>query len=124
MFRGCVSCKHWQGNKYSKWGLCNCYCVVAAPLLKDMMSPLPLKRFDIPFDPHDMKYFFSDSRVMKQLTSSELPTGVRREVRQEQDIKFITNKDGVIVGERVGKQKVVYFYTHRQFNCEYREEKK
>lgn len=83
-----------------------------------MTSPLSLKEFSIPFDPHDMKYFYSDKRVDKELLKCTIPGGVKRVVQKEQDIRFITDKDGIIIGERISNQNIVYFYTNKEFRCE------
>jgi len=110
----CGTCRNWQGKR--EWGLCLHYCAIAAPSLLHMKSPLPLMRFEVPFDPHDMKYFYSDVRVTKDLTKSLLHDGVRRIVKKEEDLKFIINDSGEIIGERVGKSNIVYFYTRRDFS--------
>jgi len=81
-----------------------------------MKSPLPLKHFKVPFDPHDMKYFYSDSRIKRDLSDVRLPDGVKMLVEKEEDLKFIINDSGEIIGERVGKTNIVYFYTRRDFS--------
>jgi hypothetical protein len=97
---------------------------VVAPKMWNMTSPLPLKRFNIPFDPHDMKYFFPSNSIRKVLITEYVPPDVTRVVRKEQDMRLILNKDNLVVGERVAKVKVVYFYTDRSFKCELWEERK
>jgi hypothetical protein len=127
MAHNCVNCQHWQGNRNSSTasrGLCNCYCSVVAPKMWNMESPLPLKRFNIPFDPHDMKYFFPSNSIRKVLMTGYVSPDVTRVVRKEQDMRLILNKDNLVVGERVAKVKVVYFYTDRGFKCEYLEGKR
>jgi len=94
-------------------------CSAIAPLLEGMMSPIPLKRFSLPFDPHDMKYFYSDKRVTKELKKNRLPSGVRRVIRKEHDLKFIIDNKGVITGERMGWTPIVYFYTHKDRKCDH-----
>lgn len=59
------------------------------------------------------------SRIRKTLENIEIPNKVRRVIRNEKDLKFIINKDGIVIGERVIQYKVVYFYTHKTFNCEH-----
>lgn len=118
--KGCVTCRNWQGHKYSKMALCNCYCAVVEPRLFSMQSPLDLMRFKLPFDSHDLKYFYPDSSIRKTLMTTYLPKGVMRIVRKEEDLRLIINKDGIVVGERVASQKIIYFYTSWDFKCELR----
>ena len=119
MRSNCLNCSNWQGNRHSEFGLCNCYCSLLEPRLYDMTALIPLKRFCVPFDIHDLKYFYVQSRIRKTLENIEIPNKVRRVIRNEKDLKFIINKDGIVIGERVIQYKVVYFYTHKTFNCEH-----
>ena len=87
------------------------------PQIEQMLSPIRDKKFEIPFDPHDMKYFYADGGLRKHMEKDELPDGVRRIIRNEKDIRFIYDKDGEIIGERVAPHSVVYFLTHKDFAC-------
>lgn len=82
------------------------------------MEPIiSLKRFHVPFDPHDMKYFACESDVLKRLSTAHLPPGVKRVTQHEEDLKLILNNKGEIIGERVTSTKVIYFYTADAFMC-------
>jgi hypothetical protein len=117
----CVECKYWQGQ-FSEWGDCNRVIAVLQPGL------LEVKRyvdedvwyyFDIPFDPHHVKYWnynIDFSILYAKAAHMELPEGVRREIIKEQDIWI----------DQFGKERtklvnVCYFMTHKTFNCEYGE---
>ena len=71
-----------------------------------------------------MKYFFVSSDIRKTLLTYYVPIGVTRVVRNENDLRLILSKDGVVVGERVANQKIVYFYTSCNFKCELYERRK
>ena len=64
----------------------------------------------VPFDPHDVKYYSSALRTW--LEHIQVPKGVRKDIRKEEDVVY--DERG---GERIAKVKVTYFQTHRDFSC-------
>jgi hypothetical protein len=63
-----------------------------------------------PFDPHDCKYY--EPMLARDMLKVDLPKGVRRDVKVEEDINY--DEHG---GERVCKAKIVYFQTHKDYDC-------
>ena len=123
MYRRCLTCEHWQGRTRNRiadsYGLCTCICSVIEPRLWEMEALIHNKRFNIPFDPHDIKYFAPHPDVIKRLRNTYIPPGIKREIVTEEDIKLIINPQGQIVGERVAKAKIIYFKTKSSYECEH-----
>jgi hypothetical protein len=74
------------------------------------------KFFDVPFDPHDIKYWKFNELWMKlyeHMTKCTLPEGVRV-VQETRDDVVYDQKNG----ERVGRLKLHYFQTHKDYSCE------
>lgn len=115
----CFNCKHWQGNKYTKWG--DCFRVIAKlePKLCDYYLTNDYETveqfFSVPFDPHELKYWIYNPHWLKLYNNvgSGCPTGVRMKVQSRDDIMY-DNKGG----ERTGKLKLRYFQTHKDYSCE------
>jgi hypothetical protein len=114
----CKDCSYWQGNKYSEWG--DCFRVIGR-LQPHLLSCCTTnehgtveKFFEVPFDPHDYKYW-SLNPIWKKLYDSYKVD--RLGVREYQDIKddIIYDNEG---GERLGRVKLRYFQTHKGFACE------
>lgn len=63
-----------------------------------------------PFDPHDCKYY--EPMLARDMLKVDLPKGVRRDVKVKEDIMF--DEHG---SERVCKAKIVYFQTHKDYDC-------
>lgn len=127
MYRGCLACKYWHGDRkkgstqFGVFGLCNCACAIIEPRLWEMESFIPNKRFKVPFDPHDMKYFTPHPDVLSCLSNKYLPPAIKREIRKEEDLKMILNNKGEIIGERLAKAKIIYFHTASNYLCEFYE---
>jgi hypothetical protein len=127
----CKECKHWQGTKYSEWGDCHRVVAQLQPLLLDCYQTNEYgtieRFFTVPFDPHDAKYWSGSSSWRKlyneipnldpwvsPLRSDwKLPEGVRVIVETKDDIIFDNQN-----GERIGKLKVKYFQTNKNYDCE------
>lgn len=120
-YRSCTNCIHWQGNQhFDGFGMCNCVCAELEPRLWEMESLIPNKRFRIPFDPHDMKYFTPHPDIIRRLKTMDLPPEyIEREIVREDDLKLILNNHGEIVGERVAKANIIYFHTYAGNSCGY-----
>ena len=93
LHHSCKTCKHWQGNKLSKWADCNWVVGVLEPELFNERNEFGYK-FIIPFDPHHVYYFDSCSNFHKlyRQATKILPTGIR--IDKIRRLKFIqTRKD-------------------------------
>lgn len=116
LYKCCLTCKHWQGTKYSKWGDCHYVC---ADMNSDLLNEKNLFgcKLTVPFDPHDIKYFEG------KLPLPTIGDDVRILVIKEQDIKFILSQyDGTIIGERTAPIKIHYYQTARfKKGCRYYE---
>jgi hypothetical protein len=79
----------------------------------------------LPFDPHDVKYVPEMNERLLFIAQKELPDGVVKNIRREEDIKFVLSQyDGTIIGERTAPITLVFYYTHRDTEgCEYYEDK-
>jgi hypothetical protein len=108
----CKDCPKWQGSRRSKWG--DCYCVVGE-LFPQLYRVEHLFREGIrwttPFDPHDCKYYDPLIRTFFE-KMAVVPDGVRKQTVTEDDIVY--DEQG---GERVGRVKVTYFQTRRDYSC-------
>jgi len=115
----CKNCRHWQGHKHSEWA--DCYRIVATlePNLKACYKSNDWGTiehyWDVPFDPHDVKYWSSNS-LWRTLYESITPEGLQKRVRITEDVinDVIFDREN---GERVGKLKLKYFQTHKDYNC-------
>lgn len=116
----CKDCGHWQGHKYSEWG--DCYCIISK--LEPNLSACYLtndygtveKFFDVPFDPHDAKYWNMNpywKALYKQAYSNLTKLGIRVKEEVRDDIVYDDNG-----GERLGRLKLHYFQTHKDFTCD------
>jgi hypothetical protein len=116
LYKCCLTCKHWQGTKYSTWGDCHYVCADLNPRLLDEKNLFGWN-FTLPFDPHDVKYF---DNLCLPLAIDDDVRGLRR---KENDIVFMRSQyDGSIIGERVAPQWVVYYQTFRfKEGCTYYE---
>jgi hypothetical protein len=74
------------------------------------------QNFQVPFDPHDVKYWnFSPAFAAiydEMKTENMAVLGVRVEERVVDDI--IYDRDN---GERVGRLKIKFFQTHKEYEC-------
>ena len=107
----CKDCRNWQGRD-GEWGDCNWVLGCIMPLLyyeQHSFKEGIYLRF--PFDPHDVKYF--DPILRRVLVNCTVPDGVRKDIVREDDLVFDD-----FGGERIAKVKVVYFQTHRDYQCE------
>jgi hypothetical protein len=87
--------------------------------------------FEVPFDPHDIKYFEQGRGIMKLMKMAQVPEGVHRKVVRETDLRFILEMyDGEVVrdskgrpsvkGEREAVVELIYFFTDKLMKgCEY-----
>lgn len=111
----CKDCKHWQGTKYSEWG--DCYRVVAhlEPLLLDCYLTNEYgtveRFFTVPFDPHDAKYWSGNSSWKTLYDRISDPHVIIIE-ETKNDIIFDNQN-----GERIGKLKLKYFQTNKEYEC-------
>jgi hypothetical protein len=115
----CKDCKHWQGSKYSEWGDCNRVVAHLEPLLLDCFLTNEYgtveRFFTVPFDPHDVKYWFRNVSWLKLYTKIlplDLPSGVRIVEEVKDDIIFDSQN-----GERIGKLRLKYFQTNKEYTC-------
>jgi hypothetical protein len=75
-----------------------------------------IARFTSPFDPHDAKYWsFSPfwKKLYDAMTPDSLVDGVRLIEETKDDIIFDNQN-----GERIGKLKLKYFQTHKEYDCD------
>ena len=117
----CRNCKSWQGTKYSEWA--DCYSIVLAlnPALDTCSLSNEfgtiLQYFKVPFDPHDVKYWNFDPAfrcLYDEMTNDSLDRlGIRVEEKVIDDVVYDREN-----GERVGRLKLKYFQTHKEFTCE------
>jgi hypothetical protein len=106
----CAKCPRWQGTRRSTWADCNYVVCTLVPNWKRLRTRFgfPLR---VPFDPHDCKYVDPLLRTVLE-KRVVLPKGVRSETIKEDDIVY--DDQG---GERVGKVKVTYFQTRKDYDC-------
>jgi hypothetical protein len=70
--------------------------------------------FDVPFDPHDYKYWSLNPYWKKLYNNYKVDRlGVRDRVVKKDDIIF--DHEG---GERVGLVSLRFFQTHKEYTCE------
>ena len=116
----CFECKFWQGNKYSDWA--DCYRVIGQ-LEPNLLCCYQTNEwgtierfFDIPMDPHDVKYWtFNElwKKLYDKLCSYDsIRLGVRTRKETRDDIVYDQKN-----GERVGRLKLTYFQTHKDYEC-------
>jgi hypothetical protein len=120
----CSGCLHWQGNKYSEWG--DCYRVISKVkpdlsccyLLNE--SDIAERYFEIPFDPHDYKYWSRNpywrtlyEDAIDEVVVFDKHPGVRVVTHVKDDIVFDAQN-----GERVGKLRLHYFQTNKEYTCD------
>jgi len=116
----CKTCRHWTGTKYSQWADCSKVIATIQPRLLEIKKYVDddiWYYWSVPFDPHETKYWnYSDVFIglYRTATTMELPEGVGRETRIEQDIWM--DQFG---NERTKSVKMCYFMTHETFNCKY-----
>jgi hypothetical protein len=126
----CKDCKHWQGTKYSKWGDCNRVVLALEPnlgycFLSNEYGTVE-RYFTVPFDPHDVKYW-SVNPTWRKLYDSIIyktnnPDLINEAGGKFEGVRVIEEiRDDIIFdrhnGERVGKLKLRYFQTHKEFEC-------
>jgi len=113
----CKDCKHWQGTKYSEWA--DCYRIV-----RDLEPDLECcyltnahgtvtEYFTVPFDPHDIKYW-NFNPIWKKLYDNLIlaKLGVRMVEEVVDDVIYDQS-----MGERIGKLRLRYFQTHKEYEC-------
>lgn len=109
----CRQCKHWQGNRLSRWG--DCYHIIFDILPLDYTDRYG-EKCSAPLDPHDLQYYLSNSGIHKDMHHSmldRLPYGVRKQTPRE-SIYWMDDH-----GEQtVTTKKLTYLQTHRHFECE------
>jgi len=113
----CSNCKFWQGRKGADWG--DCYRVITKvePKLEGSVvvndNDVVLRRFNVPFDPHDIKYWLWNSQFMELYRNMEVSQlGIRIEDTIEDDILYDQSN-----GERVGRLKLRFIQTHKDYEC-------
>lgn len=112
MYSCCMTCKKWQGTPYSRYGLC--YYIIDEILPKFYeYKTIYGWNAELPFDPHDVKYFEGMNERLLFIAQKEMPQDVVKDVRREDDIKFVLSQyDGSIIGERTAPIKLVYYLTN------------
>lgn len=121
----CKTCRHWAGTKYSQWGGCSRVIAVLQPGLLEVRKYVDddiWYYWNVPADPHEVKYWNYNEQFMDlytEATKMELPEGIGRETRIEDDIWM--DQFG---NERTKSVKMCYFMTHEFFNCNKYWEKK
>lgn len=116
----CAECKFWQGNlRYGKWADCQ---RVVAKLEPNLLCCFHLAEdgitryyFDVPYDPHDFKYWRFHSQVpnlLKRLRT-KLPKGVRIQPVVELDLVF----DLIGNGQHLKEVTIYYVQTKYNFSC-------
>ena len=120
MANNCGNCKHWQcANKLRDRTLwADCYHVVAALqpkllLCYNQVDETTRTYFKVPFDPHDVKYWFYNDRFMKWYLNIRWVQGVKQIRVTEEDFKY--DQHGA---ERTAMIKLHYFQTHKDYSCE------
>jgi hypothetical protein len=114
----CKNCKHWQGYQGAEWGDCYRILLELQPDLGDCYTTNEYgtieRFFDIPFDPHDAKYWNFDPvwKTLYDMVKIDVQ-GVRCIVETRDDIVYDGNG-----GERTGRLKLRYYQTHKDFQCE------
>ena len=115
----CGNCIHWQGTKNSTWG--DCYRVVMAlnPELEMCFISneygTTVRNFSVPFDPHDIKYWMDPSfHALYDSMTTETLGNPKIKVEEIVVDDIIYDREN---GERVGRLKVKYFQTHKEFEC-------
>ena len=102
----CSTCKYWQGNsKFNTWADCYRIVGILQPKLFEFCKNERGFLFNIPFDPHEIRYYDHDSPIHKYLKELEIPVGVRKQVT------------------KYGKNKLVFLQTAKGFKCNYWKEK-
>jgi hypothetical protein len=112
----CKDCKYWQGAKRDEWG--DCYRVLGEIepklfLCYQNITEDTRKYWNVPFDPHDVKYWIHDDRFMKYYLEALESPYVRIEAKAEEDIRYNQYN-----GERMGNFVIYYIQTNQLFNCE------
>ena len=116
----CGNCKHWQcANKLRgeiNWA--DCYHVVATLQPKLLLCYREIDEdtkeyFKVPFDPHDVKYWWYNDRFMKLYKLFWNDIRVRRVIVVEEDFKY--DQHGA---ERLARIGLEYFQTNRDYRCE------
>jgi len=113
----CSECMFWQGNKYGDWA--DCYRVIGK-LEPDLLCCYKTNEwgtierfFDVPFDPHEVKYWIHDPLWHKLYLGIKIDRLGVRVVEEIRDDIVYDQKNG----ERVGRLKLRYFQTHRDHVC-------
>ena len=119
MINNCGNCKHWQGKE--EWG--DCYRVIGSLqpklfLCYNQLDEDTREYFKVPFDPHDIKYWWYNDRFMQLYSnivwSEELMVHkVQLDRVREEDMKY--DQHGA---ERVAVVKLHYFQTNRDYTCD------
>ena len=110
----CNECRHWQGTKYSTFGDCFRVVMALSPELETCF--LDGVNFSVPFDPHDVKYWVHNElwkKMYVHLCKCATPRKGVRAVQETRDDIVYDQKNG----ERVGRLKLTYFQTHRDYEC-------
>lgn len=113
----CKDCRHWQGRKYDHWGDCYCVLAILEPKLLDCYMSNEYgtitRVFNVPFDPHEIKYWINDSLFRKLYNQiSFMSAYIRLDKYKRDDIVYDYKN-----GERIGKLWIKFFQTHRDFGC-------
>ena len=113
----CINCRFWQGRKGADFG--DCYRVIAKvePKLEGSVvvndNDVVLRRFNVPFDAHDIKYWMWNSEFMELYRNMKVSQlGIRIEDTIEDDILYDQSN-----GERVGRLKLRFIQTHKDYEC-------
>lgn len=122
MINNCSNCKHWQGRE--EWG--DCYRVIGSLqpklfLCYNQVDEVTKQYWNVPFDPHDVKYWIYNERFMKlyqNITWGIWGSGLICYIIKEEDMKY--DQHGA---ERVAVVKLHYFQTNKYFTCNQWEDK-
>ena len=125
MINNCGNCKYWQGKE--EWG--DCYRVIGSLqpklfLCYNQLDEDTREYFKVPFDPHDIKYWWYNDRFMQLYSnivwSEELMVHkVQLDRVREEDMKY--DQHGA---ERLAVVKLHYFQTNKDYKCNLWEENK
>jgi len=117
----CLNCKHWQcANKLRDrtkfWADCYHIVVVLQPKLLLCYREIDEETkeyFKVPFDPHDIKYWWYHNRFMKLYKNIHWnDIRVRHVIVVEEDFKY--DQHGA---ERLARVGLRYFQTNRDYVC-------
>lgn len=109
--RCCLNCPHWQGCRTSEYGAC--YRVIETLIDCEAIINRFGWELSVPFDPHDVKYLYSEARKeFHQKIKKLKEEGVKIQTVKEKDVVY--DDEG---GERIAPVTLYYIQTHRNYTC-------